>query len=57
MATTSGGLRKHSVQLSFEQFEKLSGIAEERQVSIAAIIRDAIREYLARASGLAQVAA
>lgn len=44
---TSGGLVKTSVQVSPDQLDELEGIAEADQVAVAAVIRAAIREFLA----------
>lgn len=44
---TGGGLVKTAVQLSPEQQSELEELARERQVSVSAVVRDAIRGYLA----------
>lgn len=43
---TSGGLVKTAVQLSVEQHEALDALARERQVSVSAVVREAVRGYL-----------
>jgi predicted DNA-binding ribbon-helix-helix protein len=44
---TSGGLIRTAVQLSQEQYAEVGALARERQVSVAAIVREAVRGYLA----------
>lgn len=43
---TSGGLVKTAVQLSPEQYAEIGELARERQVSVSAIVREAIRGFL-----------
>ena len=45
--------RQVSAQVSLEQGRLLDQLAEERQLSVAAIVREAIREYLAAATRVA----
>jgi predicted transcriptional regulator len=45
-SVTTGGLVKTSTQVSPDQLHALEVIARERQISVAAIVREAIREYL-----------
>lgn len=43
---TSGGLVKTSTQVSPEQLRELEALAGEQQVSVAAVVRAAVRDYL-----------
>jgi len=43
---TLGGLVRVGVQLSEEQHSEVEEIARERQTSVSAIIREAVRLYL-----------
>ena len=40
--------RRVAVDLDGEDFERLEALAEERNVPIAAVMRDALKEYLKR---------
>lgn len=44
------GLVKTAVQLSREQHRAVKVLARERQVSVAAVVREAVRGYLAEIS-------
>jgi predicted DNA-binding ribbon-helix-helix protein len=46
-ARTAGGWVRTGVQLSEEQQAGLEEIARERQLSVSAIIRELVRNYLA----------
>lgn len=48
--------RQVSTQVSLEQFRLLDQLAAERQLTVSAIIREAVREYLAAASRPAALA-
>jgi predicted transcriptional regulator len=56
-AKTSGGLIKTPVQFSQEQHDELGSLARKRQVSLAAVVREAVRNYLAELKRQEQQAA
>jgi hypothetical protein len=51
---TAGGLVKMGITLAPEQCEEIGRIAREKQLSVAAVIRTAVREYIVRQNRLAQ---